>query len=100
MVIYHFLKSLLIMVIHKMRIDLHGYRLEEAIEEIFWKVEEGIIMEDNELGIIHGYHHGQVLKNFFRSQKFREEMHNRGYEINRIGNKQDPGYTAFKVKIK
>ena len=83
-----------------MKIDLHGYRVEEAFEEILLIIEEALTMGDKQLGIVHGYRHGQKLKNFFRSQQFHDELRRRGFYIKRSGNRNNPGYTSFEIQLK
>ena len=83
-----------------MIIDLHGYRVDEAFEEILLIIEEALALGDNQLGIIHGYRHGQKLKNFFRSKQFYEELRMRGYYLKVSSNGKNPGYTSFKIQSK
>ena len=80
----------------KIRCDLHGFRLFEAVEEIIDTIESCVSLGDFILFIIHGYRHGQVLKNYFRSKKFIEEMMELGYHL-RMLNQPNPGVTAFKL---
>lgn len=82
-----------------MKIDLHGYGVDEAFEEILLIIEEGLVIGDNRIGIIHGYRHGQKLKNFFRSQHFHDELKKRGIYLKRLENKKNPGCTCFEIKI-
>ncbi len=49
---------------------MHGLTLFEAQEELFWKLEEIIITEDNILKVNHGFNRGQVIKNYLRSKNF------------------------------
>ena len=44
-------------------------------------LEECKINGDGEITIIHGYKHGQVLKNYFRSNKFLVEMAREGFQL-------------------
>ena len=66
-----------------MECDVHGNELWEAIEEILYALEECRIKGDYELAIIHGYHRGQVLRDYFQSKKFLEEMARNGFQLRR-----------------
>ena len=57
-----------------LEIKVHGHELWGAIDEVLSVLEECKINGDGEINIIHGYKHGQVLKNYFRSSKFLVEM--------------------------
>ncbi len=76
--------------------NLHGFRLFEAIEEIIEILEDCISSREYILLIIHGYRRGQVLKNYFRSKKFLEEMKDEGYNLKEL-NHPNPGATMFKI---
>ena len=64
-----------------MEINVHGHELWGAIDEILSVLEECKINGDGEINIIHGYKHGQVLKNYFRSNKFLVEMAREGFRL-------------------
>ena len=68
--------------------DLHGYELWEAKEEIVSKLEECRIRKGGKIKIIHGHQHGQVLRNYFRSDLFIIEMNKLGYDLEM----KDPKY--------
>ena len=78
-----------------MQIDLHGYYLAEAIEDVCWRASEAILSGDKVLEIVHGYHHGQVLKNHFRSNAFKQEMRRIGIQIQYQPNSSDEGCSVF-----
>ena len=80
-----------------MKLDLHGLTLNEAIDEILWKVEESLYQGDHYLELVHGYHHGQVLKNHVRSRNFEREMLKNGFVFSQT-NTQDDGITCFNVQ--
>ncbi|MFW9876566.1 MAG: Smr/MutS family protein [Candidatus Thorarchaeota archaeon] len=79
-----------------MKADLHGFRLFEAIEEIIDIIEDCLSSRDYSLLIIHGYRRGQVLKNYFRSKKFLEDMASEGIRIKEL-NYPNPGASMFKI---
>jgi len=79
-----------------MEIDVHGYELWEAIDEILYILEECRINGDRELVIIHGYQRGQVLKSFFQSKKFLEEMARKGFHLRRKET-FNPGISCFEL---
>ncbi len=56
-----------------MRCDLHGFELMGAKDEILLKLEECQIKGDKVLEIVHGYHGGQVLRNYCRSRQLIED---------------------------
>ena len=63
------------------KIDLHGLELWEAIEEIVDKIEECQTKGIREITLIHGFHKGQVLKNFIQSEGFLKEMAKEGFKL-------------------
>lgn len=79
-----------------MRIDLHGLILFDAKEEVVNTIEICKSKGDHRLFIIHGYRNGQVLKNYFRSKKFLEEMKDLGHNLKIICD-SDPGTTLFRI---
>jgi len=64
-----------------LEINVHGHELWDAIDEVLSILEECKINRDGEINIIHGYKHGQVLKNYFRSNKFLVEMAREGFQL-------------------
>ena len=80
----------------KIKCDLHGYRLFDAIEEIIGVIECCISSGDSDIFIIHGYRRGQVLKNYFRSSKFLEDLSDVGYYLKEIIH-PNPGASMFKI---
>lgn len=66
-----------------MKIDLHGLELIGAKEELALQLEECQVMGVKEVIIIHGYQHGQILKNYIRSERFLEEMRKEGLKLKR-----------------
>ena len=81
-----------------MVLNLHGFTLQDAIEEVLWKIEEFILKDIDCLSLIHGYRHGQVLKNYFRSQEFLRVAAQYGYQLRLILNKRNEGITTLKLK--
>lgn len=82
--------------VKKIRCDLHGFRLFEAIEEIIDVIEYCVSSGDSIIFIIHGYRHGQVLKNYFRSKNFIVEMMVLGYHL-KVLNHPNRGVTTFEL---
>ena len=64
-----------------LEINVHGHELWGAIDEVLSVLGECKINGDGEIDIIHGYKHGQVLKNYFRSNKFLVEMAREGFQL-------------------
>ena len=81
----------------KLECDLHGYELSDAIIEVFHALEECAVNEDINLEIVHGYYHGTVLRNYFRSQRFLQEATREGYRL-RIVKSPNPGKTQYLIK--
>ena len=77
-----------------MEIDLHGLELWEALEEIVYKLEECQEKGIQEITLIHGFHKGQVLKNYIRSEGFLKDMAKDGFKLK---NKDNPnsGISSF-----
>lgn len=79
-------------------LDLHGLYVKEAI----FKVKEKLI-EYNKLGckemiLIHGYHYGHALRDYFRSSEFVRAMKNFGFALNNF-QLTDLGTTGFSFRI-
>ena len=77
-----------------MEINIHGLELIEALDEISYTLSFCKIEGITEISIIHGCHHGQVLKNYIRSEGFLKEMKGEGYELRRKC-EDNPGITNF-----
>jgi len=82
---------------HFLEVDLHGLYLRDSIWEIKEKLNERRTYSTVGLKIIHGFHHGQVLKEYFRSNKFVEEMKNSGFKIKLLDVTND-GFTIVSVE--
>ena len=80
-----------------MKIDLHGNILVEALDEILLCLEECELIGDNHVEIVHGYRHGQILKNYVQSEKFIREMARAGYALIRT-NSPNRGTSCFELK--
>ena len=81
---------------HFLPIDLHRMSLKDSIVYIESKLEECINRGVNGLKLIHGYHKGTRLRDYFRSDKFKTDMKDAGFIIN-IANIRDLGYTLVGV---
>ncbi len=79
-----------------LEINVHGYELWGAIDEVLSAFEECRINGDLEINIIHGYKHGQVLKNYFRSNKFLVEMAHEGFRL-KMKAISDPAISSFVI---
>jgi len=77
-----------------MELDLHGYELREALEEILYHLEECQTMGIREISIIHGYHGGKVLKRYIQSEGFLKEMAREGFQLERKTT-SNPGISCF-----
>ncbi len=75
-------------------IDLHGFELVDAKTEVLLKIKEN--PEETTALIIHGYNQGKVLRSYFRSEKFKQDMKKQGILVNRIEDQGDSeGTTSF-----
>ncbi|TKJ22449.1 MAG: hypothetical protein CEE43_06040 [Promethearchaeota archaeon Loki_b32] len=83
---------------HFAPIDLHRMSLKEAIFYVEEKLEECIDRGIGGLKLIHGYHHGTILQEYFRSEKFKIDMKRVGLFIS-ISNIRDLGYTLVKINM-
>ena len=81
----------------KLECDLHGCELSEAIIEVFHALEECAVNEDKLLEVVHGYYHGTVLRDYFRSKRFLQEAAREGYKL-RFVKSPNPGKTQFLIK--
>jgi len=79
-----------------LEINVHGHELWGAIDEVLSALEECKIKSDREINIIHGYKHGQVLKNYFRSNKFLGEMTREGFRL-KLKDTSDPAISSFVI---
>ena len=79
-----------------LEINVHGHELWGAIDEVLSALEECKINGEWEINIIHGYKHGQVLKNYFRSNKFLAEMAREGFRLKFKAN-SDLGISSFVI---
>jgi len=80
-----------------MRLDVHKFTLNEALDEIMIKFYECVELQDFSLEIIHGYKHGTRIKDYIRSSGFMKEAARIGYEIV-SKNFADKGVTIFQLK--
>ncbi len=79
-----------------MRIDLHGYSLDDALDEIMYKLDECKEVQDSILEIIHGYKHGSKIREYIRSNKFLNITIQKGFVL-RIKKLPDPGITIIEL---
>jgi len=79
-----------------LEINVHGHELWGAIDEVLNALEECKLNGDGGIDIIHGYKHGQVLKNYFRSNKFLREMAHEGFRL-KIKVISDPAISSFVI---
>ncbi|MHA1150998.1 MAG: Smr/MutS family protein [Promethearchaeota archaeon] len=77
-----------------MEIDLHGLTLEDALDEICYKLEECRANMVREISLIHGFHRGQIIKNYFESEGFIKEMKRAGFLLKRRKS-SNPGVSIF-----
>ena len=77
--------------------DVHNLYLKDAIDEILYKLEECKESGDNILQIIHGYKHGNVIKDYLRSKGFISDIGKLGYKlIDKNFSKE--GVSVFKIR--
>jgi len=79
-----------------MECNVHGFELSEAITEVLLTLKECDLADVHNLEIIHGYTHGQVLKNYFSSAKFLTDMSKQGYHLKRIP-PTNPAKSKFQI---
>jgi len=79
-----------------LEINVHGHELWGAIDEVLSALEECKINGEREINIIHGYKHGQVLKKYFRSNKFVAEMVREGFQL-KTKDISDPAISSFAI---
>lgn len=79
-----------------MECNVHGFELSEAITEVLLTLKECELNHDLNIEIIHGYSHGQVLKNYFSSAKFLSDMTKQGYILKRIL-RTNPSKSKFQI---
>jgi len=82
--------------VNLLEINVHGHELWGAVDEVLSALEECKINDEREINIIHGYKHGQVLKNYFRSNKFLTEMAREGFRLKSKAN-SDPAISSFVI---
>jgi len=79
-----------------MEINVHGHELWSAVDEVLSALEECKLNGDAEINIIHGYKHGQVLKNYFRSNKFKSVMAREGFRL-KMKEVSNPAISSFEI---
>ena len=79
-----------------MEIDLHGFELREAIDEISYCLDVCQAKGIQDISIIHGYHGKQVLKDYIESEGFLKEMAREGFKLNRKSS-SNPGISHFSL---
>lgn len=77
-------------------INVHGQELYGAIDEVLITLEECKLNGDEEIKIIHGYKHGQVLKNYFRSNKFLAELGRQGFRL-KMKDISNPAISSYTI---
>jgi len=82
--------------VNLLEINVHGHELWGAIDEVLSVLEECKLNGDGEINIVHGYKHGQVLKNYFRSNKFLVEMAREGCQLKKK-EFSNPGESTFTI---
>ena len=81
-------------------IDLHGMGLWKAKNAVEEKIRESVMLGIDRINIIHGYHGGTVLRDYFLSKKFYIDMKIKGFYVKGI-KMLNYGSTIFKIhKIK
>ena len=80
-----------------MLVDLHGFCLNDAVEEVVWKLNELISAGKEKLDIVHGFRRGQVLKNYFQSNRFLQDMKKFGFQLKPKFYANNPGLTCYQV---
>jgi DNA-nicking Smr family endonuclease len=79
-----------------LEINVHGHERWGAIGEVLSVLEECRKNGDGEINIIHGYKYGQVLKNYFRSNKFLVETAREGFRL-KMKDISDPAISSFVI---
>lgn len=80
-----------------MKIDVHNFSVEDAIDEILYKLDECQYLEVSKIEIIHGYRHGTKIRDFVRSSKFDKKISRLGYQIMQK-NQSNQGSTIMELK--
>ena len=76
--------------------DLHGFELAEAWVEILQALQECQINDDFYIEIVHGYKHGQILKDYILSSQFINDIAKAGFHLKKIRS-LNPGTTLFSI---
>jgi len=84
----------------RMKIDLHGLTLDEAIIELRMGLSESLQCDDSVVEVIHGYHSGQVLKTYLQSNRFEGDKLKEGIIITRLKKGSSPGSMLVKIQKK
>jgi hypothetical protein len=66
------------------QVDLHGRELDEALIEILDALRECVAQADSTIEIIHGFHHGTVIKSFLATPKFKDMLRKEGFVLDKI----------------
>ncbi len=79
-----------------MELDLHGYTKDEAFIEVIYSIKECLGSGETEISIIHGYHTGTILKNYFNSIQFIKDIKKAGFSLKKGGH-PNLGQTTFRI---
>ena len=77
-----------------MEINLHGFTLNDALDEICYRLEECQASGHQEITLIHGHRHRAVIKEYIRSEGFIREMQRNGFRLKRKKT-SNPGVSHF-----
>ena len=81
-----------------MILDVHNLSLNEALDEILYKLDECKECGENILQIIHGHKHGTTIRDYIRSSSFISEMAKNGNEFVKKSFSQE-GVSIFQLKL-
>ncbi|MHA1819430.1 MAG: Smr/MutS family protein [Promethearchaeota archaeon] len=70
-----------------LEIDVHGFYLEDAKYEILEKIDECLVIGEETLKVIHGYH-THIIRDYIRSRAFIDFARDNGYEITTLEDTQ------------
>ena len=78
-------------------IDLHGMTLDDLFIELPLQLEEALFLEETKVELVHGFHNGQVLKNYLNSCQFEHDMARNRICITRIRGESTEGSTMIHI---
>jgi hypothetical protein len=71
--------------------------LDDLFIELPLQLEEALVLDETKIELVHGFHSGQVLKNYLNSCQFEHDMTRNRILITRIRGESTEGSTMIQI---